>query len=434
MDDLILVLPPELAEVPLKDFLSAVRPMPLSDEEREAAAAVEAVIAEQSPDTFLGRVEAAIEADDALPAAKAGARRAVSRQALRTWWYFGQGLDAGAARQTREALRCYRRAAYGFALLGDRERLEETVEESMILEANEQIQGQNFTEGDRLLDAARRFLENSSRIGREQREKLVACEVESLFQQSGQAFRSGDPFKAEQLLRKAAERLDSLAKSHDKGSSDLDEALHRMYMGQAGLLRAQAAFLAASREIGLYDFDNLAPGESAAAEKAAELLAERSPPNAALAAYYAEVLGIYEQLATIMVKVLGSSFRSDRGEFHALHERVRQARVRVPAAAGANAGQLAQACDYLDQTLNNLERLAKPSKRDLGIAGGFVACAVFVVLLIALAVVNRLFGIGLSGGTMLASCAPLAVAAGFGLPGLKAWKGSGSSDITAQAG
>lgn len=421
-----LEVPPQLAESPITDFARAVTPLTLSEEERQAVAAVPDLITEQPQDTFLARVEGAIAADKAIPLAQAGTCQAVRRETLRTWWYFGQALDAGGARNMEETLRCYRRAAYGFACLGDKEHLTEAIGFGIVAEAMLRIQQQNFAEGERLLAEARRFFEASPDIGPEARERLVGIEVESLFQQSFQAYRRGDVVLAEQLMRRAAEYVDGLA-AHHRGDND---PLHPAYVGQAGLLRAVAATMAGFRAVSLYDFDDVPEGESAAAKKAAEILADSSPANSHLAAFYSELIGVLEDLAAIMLRVLSLSFHSGKGEFRRLHERVKTARKNIPAAGGADPVILAQTCDQLNQWLNNLERLAKPSKKDLGIYGGFVACATFCALLLVVAILNRTFHLGASATVIFSTCAPLAAAAGFGLAGLKAMRSSGSGDGT----
>jgi hypothetical protein len=421
-----LELPAELAKVSIKDFPDRIKSLPLSPAQRQIVADVPGLIREQPQATFLARVESVIKADDTEPHDEADANQTARRLALRTWWYFGQGLDAGGSRQMEEALRCYRRAAYGFVLLGDDENAAEAIEAGIESEAMWRIQQRDFVAGDGLLAQVRQFLESSARMGPEQREALANLTVESLYQQSIQAFRNGDQVQAEQLLRRAAERLTDLAKYHDDG-----DPFQRLYTGQAGLFQAQAAFLSGLRAISLYDFDDVDEGESTAAAKAAELLAERSPPNAAMAKFYAEILEILEKLAKIMLRVMSSAFHNERGEFRKLHESLRAARKVIPAAAGADPVLLAAGCDQLNQWLNNLERLAKPSRKDLGVYGGSVACVAFCGLLIVVAIINRTFNLGASATSIFAVCGPLAAAAGFGLAGLKAMRSGGSGDRAA---
>ena len=50
--------------------------------------------------------------------------------------------------------------------------------------------------------------------------------------------------------------------------------------------------------------------------------------------FYAQMLGVVEELAAIMLRVFGFSFGSDTGEFQVLRSRVSAARKVIPAAAG----------------------------------------------------------------------------------------------------
>jgi hypothetical protein len=421
-------LPAEMADVPITDFAGRVSALPLSDEERQAVSSVRAFIEEQDKDTFLARVEAAIDAEKEAPPDPVDPHRELRRQALRVWWYFGQGLDAGGARHMEEAIRCYRKAAYGFARLGDTAQMGEAVFQGFYSEALQLIRQQNIPEGLARLAEAKDLLERSSSMGTQQREMLASLELEVLLQQSGQAMAVGNQIQAEQLLRRAAEMASGIAGGHGD-----DDPLGQMWRGQAGMLRAQADLMAGLYAVALYNFDRIAEGESssAAAAEAARLLADFSPANAATATFCAQLLAVLEDLASVMLRVLSSSFHREKGEFKALRARVMAARRVIPAAAGLDAVRLSQACDQLDAWLNNLERLAKPTKKDLGVYGGFVACAAFCLLLLAVSVVNRAFDLGATAAEIFAACTPLAVVAGFGLAGLKAWRGAGSAATVA---
>ena len=286
---------------------------------------------------------------------------------------------------------------------------------------------QRFPEAQKMFAKAQRILESSPRIGKEQREMLASMELEILVQQAGEAGRSGDPEKARQVWRSMAERAEGMAADHD----DNDPAF-KLWTGIAGMLKAQAALARAIAQMSIYDFDHVDKGESAAAAKAANLLGDVSPPNAAATKYYSELLAVVEQLATIMLGVIGLSFQGDKGEFRALGEHVNAARQVIPAAAGLNPKFLEQACDQMDQWISNIQRLSKPSKKDLGVYGGFVACAAFCILLIIVAIVNKAFSLGASASTILSTCVPLALVAGFGLAGLRAWQSTRSDGPATQ--
>ena len=107
--------------------------------------------------------------------------------------------------------------------------------------------------------------------------------------------------------------------------------------------------------ISTYNFDHVSKGQSVAARKAANLLADVNKTEAALAIFYSQVLGVLEELADIMLRVLDFSFHSSKGEFRSLRKRVQTARQAIPAVPNAN--PLATTCDQLDQWLDNLERL-----------------------------------------------------------------------------
>lgn len=353
--DLRLELPPDLKEAPIKDLAKSAA-LPLSHEESQAVAALkEELIAGPSKDGLLARVEATIAAENAAPIAGESADQGVRRQALPVWWNLAQGLDSLSTLRIEEALQYFRRAVYGFALLGDEDQLHDVVIWGLASEGVLQIQRQNFAEGTRLFAEAHQFLENSSDIGTEQRENLASIEIGSLSEQAVQAFLSGNYSQGDHFLRSAATRADDIAGSHDDKSP-----YHRAWAGTAGLLRAYAAFMTGIYAIGIYDFDHVPKRQSVAAEKAARLLKDSNPVNADLAGFFAQVLGVLEELAAIMLRVLDFSFDSGKGEFDGLRRRVERARQVIPAVPAATT--LAVECDHLDQWLDNLERLVNHNK------------------------------------------------------------------------
>jgi hypothetical protein len=415
-------LPAELTDAPVEDFATTVTPIALSDDERRIVVEVFDIIQAQAPDTLLGRVEAAIDADKARPA-PAEDHAVLRRQTLRVWSYFARAIEAGAARDVEESQRLFRRAAYGFARLGDSDRVEEIVFQVYNAQAGQLILEQRIPEGIERWTMAKQFLERGSGMGTDHREMLASVDLELLMQRSTLAYMAGNPALSEQLRRQAAEHAERVAAGHDPADPN-----GRLWRGIAGALRAQADLMVALSSIALYDFDRVIERRaSVTARQAAELLTDVSPPQAAMSKFCAELLAVTEDLAAVMVRVLSSTFHQDHGEFQALRARVIAARSVIPAAAGIDSVRLATACDQVDQWLNNLQRFARPTGKDLGIYGGFVACAAFCVLLVVIAVVNRAFSLGASATQIFASCTTLAVLAGFGLAGLKALRGSDSA-------
>jgi hypothetical protein len=174
----------------------------------------------------------------------------------------------------------------------------------------------------------------------------------------------------------------------------------------------------------LYAFDQVADSESAAASEAAKLLAGVADANSAAASFYSRMLSAVEQISAIMLRVLGMSFRTDKGRFRELRDSVSEARRSIPVAAGMDSSAMNEACDQLDLWLNNLQRLARPSKKDLGVYGGFVACVMFCVVLVIVVIVDRAFSLHASATVIFSTCTTLGVLAGFGLAGLKALRSS----------
>ena len=303
-----LELPPDMSSVPITDFAGKVKALPLSDKRRQDAPAVADLIDEQPQPTVLASVEALHKAEEALPG-DAGAEQAPRHQVLRVWWNYGQGIDAVIAGRAEDAVGFFRSAAYGFARLGDKEQLENSVCMGACSEAALLAKQQEPEEAEKMLTKCRSLLDNNSEMGTEQRERIVGVELGIAEQRAAQKLRIGHQVEAEELLQESAQRVDEIAHSHQ---DDHDPATYGIWTGIAGNLRAQAALSTGMRMIGLYDFDNVAPKASAKAEEAAKLLADFSPPDAALTDFCAQMLSVVEELAPIMLRLMSWSSYSDK--------------------------------------------------------------------------------------------------------------------------
>jgi hypothetical protein len=211
------------------------------------------------------------------------------------------------------------------------------------------------------------LLTGSGRIGAFQRELLASSQLELAYQEALETHRAGDHSRAEQLMRAAAREADGIAANYPH-----DDRSYRRWHGTAGLLSAQAALMRTLSLMSLYAFDQIPDGEAAAARTAAELLASISEPNSAAARFYSQSLTLAEQMAKVMLQVLGSSFSSQEAKFLALRKNAADARKLIPEAAGMESSAMNQYCDQLDQWLSNLQRLAKPKDRNM--LRGLAAC------------------------------------------------------------
>ena len=170
-------------------------------------------------------------------------------------------------------------------------------------------------------------------------------------------------------------------------------------------------------------------GESAAAAKAADILAKPLSCKCCYGPPFTLRFSVSSKsLPRLCSECSALLSRSGQKLFSSLRAWVQNARTVIPAAAGANSVPLRQGCDQLDQWLNNLQQLAKPSKKSIFSFGGLIACGSFCVLLLIVAIINEAFDLKATANTIFSTCAPLALVAGLGLAALKAWQGTHSSD------
>jgi len=87
--------------------------------------------------------------------------------------------------------------------------------------------------------------------------------------------------------------------------------------------------------------------------------------------------------------------------------------------AGDEAVVYVRMCDQLYNSVNNLERISKPNKKDFGIFSGLVSCALFLPLFLIISWANWFFKIGLEARTIITSSIVLALIGAFGFGALK---------------
>ena len=404
-----LELPAELAELPVTEFRRRVQPLVFTaDDRREIRSALAGV--DLSPKfKDVEAVEKLLEAEHRAMT-PSGARHL----ALQTLW---ESAMTGRARRedADKALFHSRRAAYGFALLGEGEPLEWAVFVGIWCEAQWRLQRMDLMGGAGLFAQAKQVLETGSLAGAAQREQGALLEIEMLIVQSRLAMAAGDPTGGEQMVLTAAQSTDDLAATYLEGDPD------RTYLrGRAGLLRAWAAMFSANIAISTYNFDRLPQGQADAAAQARDLLKDVGPMEYRLASFVTEMLALYEDLSATMARLLGSTLQADKSAFASLHQRVQSARDLIP--PGPEAPGLARQLNFMEASLDNVARLSRPTPKDLGVYGGVVTCIAFCVLLLVVALINKTLSVGANATEIIGACTPLAVLAGFGLTGLKAWR------------
>jgi hypothetical protein len=130
------------------------------------------------------------------------------------------------------------------------------------------------------------------------------------------------------------------------------------------------------------------------------------------------LLGAVQEFAAAMQKILRSTFKPDVRTFSAIRSEVLRASD-LAAKLGPQGVVIVRLCGNLRDQIYNLERLAKPKKKDFGTLSGIVASALFLPLFLVTSWANQRFAMGLSGGTVMYYTGFLALIGGFGYGALK---------------
>ena len=167
-------------------------------------------------------------------------------------------------------------------------------------------------------------------------------------------------------------------------------------------VKAQTLFLEASK------------GSGSDSNKPSGVLGQRIHMSGAVA----NLLEAIALLALSMNKILRSTFKPNIETFRHMRTKIREAN-RLFVKAGDDAVTLVKFCEELAERVNNIERIAKPTKKDFGIYSGLVSCALFLVLFLATSGANALFKLGVEPKFIIWSCVALGLIGGFGYGALK---------------
>jgi hypothetical protein len=285
-----------------------------------------------------------------------------------------------------------------------------------------EIRRLNVAHAQRLLDEAEKNLRAAGRFEQKYRPLIDHMKPDALFVGAIQALQLADFDSAKSLIARAAESSEEIAgKYYEVGTQS-----HFAFLGLARFYMAIFSYFQANRDLTRLELDRLVsePDISANARDAVSLLSQSDLGIVVLrtsrdqSKALVELLEVSREVARHLRLCLTSSFKHDAKGFQELRAKVRKAADDV-SKSGPQALPFLRTCEDLVARINNLERLARPKKRDFGIFSGLISCALFVPLLLAVAWANGAFGIGLEPGMMFSMIAVLALIGGFGFGALR---------------
>jgi len=285
-----------------------------------------------------------------------------------------------------------------------------------------ELQRFNIGQGSKLLKKVKNYLRNAGKFGSKYETLIDHMEPDVFFVSGIQALQAYDYATGKTLIDKASQAAEHAARNYHKEGTPL----YCKLQGMARLQQAYFTFFRALKEFNAFEYDKLAADRDLASDaiQAQELLDKANPEDIHvrkmnhLSKALVQLLEVIRELAKLMQTILHSTFKPDLQTLALFKEKIRKA-INSLSEVGPHYVPFVRLCNQLIDQVNNLERLAKPSKKDFGAFSGIVACALFLPLFLAMSWANSVFEIGLDAPRIITSCLALALIGGFGFGALK---------------
>lgn len=355
------------------------------------------------------------------------------RPLLEALWNFFSALGLMRASNFAEAVPCLDGAAAEFERLGFPHQRDLAIGMGEYCIAVTALRNLNIGAAADHFAKNKTFLQRAGKFSNRFEMMISLMEPDSLFIAGTQALITMDYPKAKVLINKAAEASETAAKYFENGSPGFCS-----FMGQAEFQRAFYVYSEASRNFSKFDFDEIASSDdlAAPAKKARELLKKADLGNAPvrLLLLFSEglvpLLESIQALASLMQKLFASTMKADFKTLRPINEKIRTANEHF-SKGGTETVSMVRFCDQLADQMRNLERLARPDKKDFGKFAGLITCALFLPIFLVVSWANSQLQIGLDTYKLMGSCLVLALIGGFGFGALR-FKNMLSSILTGE--
>lgn len=343
--------------------------------------------------------------------------------ALQSLWHYFSALKlAQTEGDFAGALHSLKVATEGFKQIGHDELRDLSIGLSTYCTGVVSLQSRNWGKALELLKEAKEYLQQAGEFGSFFQIIIDGMKSEALFLAAGNAISASDYATAGALTNQAALAAEQMARTYfEEGDPP-----YYLFQGLAWFYKACYTFSLAWNSFNRFEYDKLAaePDLAREAVRAYQFLDQIALQHtqarnvSRLSHGYAQLLEYVVELSTLMFRVFGSTFKSDLHTLKSLRQKIRRARDSLYEAGPGAVGML-RFCDQLSNQIDNLEKLAKPNRKDFGVYSGLVSCALFLPLFLAVAWANASFGIKLEPYALITSCLIIALIGGFGFGALK---------------
>ncbi len=313
-------------------------------------------------------------------------------------------------------------SAKGFDLVEEEELKDLAIGLNGYVTAAVQLQALNIGRGLELLTKAKDYLQNAGKYCGAFESLIDHMELDMFFVAGLQAALTLDYAKAKTLFDKASQVAEAVSNKYYMEG----ESLYYTFQGLAHFYRAYSTYTQVTHEFFQFDYDKVTNEQDLAndAKLARDLLAkgDTEPVPFKIIMYYSnaliQLLEVESELSKLMLTMFRSTFKSDVGTLDLLRKKVRKARNSI-SQIGPQAVTLIRNCDNFADQIDNLERLAKPSKKDFGVFSGLITCGLFLPIFLVVSWASTTFNLGLNAWALITDCLILALIGGFGFGAIR---------------
>lgn len=370
----------------------------------------------------------AVELDDALPTLEKqfseldDAQRAALEPLMQALWNHFKAVEMLRGADFAPASDGFHEAAKTFGALGFDNLRDLAVGMGAYAAAVVMLRQLNVGQALEYFARVKSYLESAGKFSTRFQVLIDHMEPDALVVAGVQALMRLDTANGKILLDKAAQASEKLAQKYYAN----DRKMTDTFNGLAQFYRAYYVLIQAWNDLTQFAFDKFSTDSdlSELAKSAGALLNNGDQNNQnvkntlLLSRGIEAMLNAVQQLGELMQKVFGATFKVDLKVLNGIRKNVVTAQSYF-SQAGPDAVTMVRYCDYLSRQVNNLERLARPNKKDFGVFSGVISCALFLPIFLLVSWGKSHFGVELQGANLLWTCVGLALIGGFGFGALK---------------
>jgi len=330
---------------------------------------IESAFSESTPDLSLARLQRQL---DELASYQPGEAKPLIEKLIDSMGHFFLGVKAMQAQNFSVVGDHFRAAAHGFDETHQMELRDAAAGLAIYGTAIAELQASNIGRALELFKQVRDYLNRAGKFGQTFKQLVDQMQPENLFIQAMQMMVTTRDFAgAKTLIEQAAQAATKVADDYYEPGTPL----HYMFLGAAHYYKAFYMVIRTFTDLNQFKYDSVAAEIDLKrdAVQASEYLSKADTNNQIVGSLFhvsqghIELLELFPEFASLMQKVLNSSFKAEPGAYSPFRQRVRRANEHY-----AQAGPSAAILDSLKEPLQQLSRWSILTLCLVGLSVGLV--------------------------------------------------------------